>query len=196
MRSDALRRRELILRTARQLFAEHGANIAMESIADASNVGIGTLYRNFTARPELVEEVTLDMLRDVKSAAEEAVVRLGEGELNAWDEFLQTLISLNLGALSEALGVQLPATVGGRIMDLQRSTVKVVNQALEMAKQENLIRHDITGNELITGIGIVTRPLPRAFAKAAPGLSQRLTSIMMDGMKPNPALQPAGSASS
>ncbi|WP_313811942.1 TetR family transcriptional regulator [Glutamicibacter sp.] len=196
MRSDALRRRELILRTARQLFAEHGANIAMESIADASNVGIGTLYRNFAARPELVEEVTLDMLQDVKSAAEQTVDRLGQHDLTAWDEFLETLIKLNLGALSEALGVQLPATVGGRIMDLQRTTVKVVNEALELAKQENLIRQDITGNELITGIGIVTRPLPRAFAKAAPGLSQRLTRIMMDGMKPNPSLHPATPAGS
>ncbi|NAZ16465.1 TetR family transcriptional regulator [Glutamicibacter soli] len=188
MRSDALRRRKQILRTARELFATHGANVAMESIAEASDVGIGTLYRNFAARPELVEEVTLDMLQDVRQAAERAAAGLARGENQAWQEFLDALVGLNLGALSESLSLQLPQTIGERIMQPQRDTVRVVNQALELAKAADLVRQDLTGNELITGIGLATRPLPRAFAKAAPGIGNRLTRIMLDGMLPNPAM--------
>jgi len=63
----------------------------MESIAEASDVGIGTLYRNFAARPELVEEVTLDMLQDVRQAAERAAAglarvrtRLGRNSWTPW----------------------------------------------------------------------------------------------------------------
>ncbi|MEF9873809.1 MAG: helix-turn-helix domain-containing protein, partial [Glutamicibacter sp.] len=80
MRSDALRRRENILRAARELFAEHGAQIAMETIAEASGVGIGTLYRNFADRNALVEEVTLGTLGDIRIASQSAVQRLEDGD--------------------------------------------------------------------------------------------------------------------
>ncbi len=187
MRSDALRRRKQILRTARELFASHGANVAMEAIAEASHVGIGTLYRNFADRIELVEAVTLDMLQDVMDAAEAATESLEQGEAAAWPDFLDTLVELNLGALSESLSIQLPAKVGARILQPQRATALAVSKALELAQAEKLVRQDLTGHELITGIGMITRPLPRAFAKAAPGVGQRLTRIMLDGMLPNPA---------
>lgn len=93
----------------------------MESIAEASHVGIGTLYRNFAARPELVEEVTLDMLQDVQQAAEHAAEGLSRGETRAWQEFLDALIELNLGALSESLSLQLPQTISDRILQPQRA---------------------------------------------------------------------------
>ena len=188
MRSDALRRRKQILRTSRELFATHGANVAMESIAEASHVGIGTLYRNFAARPELIEEVTLDMLQDVQQAAERAADGLARGENQAWQEFLDALVDLNLGALSESLSLQLPQTVSDRILQPQRAAARAVSQALELAQAVNLVRQDLTGNELITGIGLATRPLPRALASAAPGIGPRLTRIMLDGMLPNPAM--------
>lgn len=160
----------------------------MESIAEASHVGIGTLYRNFAARPELIEEVTLDMLQDVQQAAERAADALTKGENQAWQEFLDALVDLNLGALSESLSLQLPQTVGERIMQPQRAAARAVGQALELAKAADLVRRDLTGDELITGIGLATRPLPRAFAKAAPDIGARLTRIMLDGMLPNPAM--------
>lgn len=186
MRSDAVTRRKVILYRTRELFAEHGPNIPMESIADASEVGVGTLYRHFSARPELVEEVTLDMLAEVKKAAEKAVKGLEMEDSRAWDEFLKTLISMKLGALSEALGAGLPEGLDERIRSAQRKTIWMVNRAVGLARKQGLVRSDMTGNELITGIGIVTRPLPRAFRKAAPGLNRRLTNIMLDGMKPKP----------
>lgn len=186
MRSDAVTRRKVILYTARELFAEHGPNFPMESIALASEVGVGTLYRHFNTRNVLVEELTLDMLADVKLAAEKAVKGLEKEDSRAWDKFLKTLLSMKLGALSEALGAGLPKGLDGRIRSSRRKTIWMVNRAVGLARKQGLVRRDMTGNELITGIGIITRPLPRAFRKTAPGLDRRLTSIMLDGMKPKP----------
>jgi AcrR family transcriptional regulator len=73
-RSDALRNYESLLAAARDAFAEHGTDASLEDIARRAQVGIGTLYRNFPTRDELIEAVyvseiealvrTADSLRD------------------------------------------------------------------------------------------------------------------------------------
>lgn len=186
MRSDALQRRETILRTARELFAQHGANVAMDVIAERSNVGIGTLYRNFAARPELVEEVTVTTLQEILDAAHKAQTDL-PADQHAWSNFLDQLVNLNLGALSEALGTALPSTLSARVLTVQRQCAIAVSEVLEAAKGFNLVRADLNGVELITVIGAATRPLGRAFKDQAPQLQERLVAIMLDGLKPENA---------
>jgi AcrR family transcriptional regulator len=55
-RQDARRNRELVLSAAAGAFAAE-ADPTLESIAKSAGVGIGTLYRNFASREELVEAV-------------------------------------------------------------------------------------------------------------------------------------------
>jgi AcrR family transcriptional regulator len=57
-RSDATRNRERILCTAQRLFAERGVNcVSMDAIAEAAEVGKGTLFRRFGDRSALVRAV-------------------------------------------------------------------------------------------------------------------------------------------
>ncbi|ALG28179.1 hypothetical protein AOZ07_03660 [Glutamicibacter halophytocola] len=183
MRPDALQRRETILRATRELFAQHGATIAMDLIAQHSNVGIGTLYRNFASRAELIEEVTVTTLQEILDAAISAESNL-HGEPQAWTDFLENLVKLNLGALSEALGAALPSALSERVLLVQRECAQAVSRVLELAKGHDLVREDLDGVELVTAIGAATRPLPRPFKDQAPQLQERLVQLMLDGFKP------------
>ncbi|MER7435292.1 helix-turn-helix domain-containing protein [Pseudonocardia alni] len=55
LRRDAERNRRRILDAAAQQILEHGLGVALEDIARAAGVGIGTLYRRFADREALVE---------------------------------------------------------------------------------------------------------------------------------------------
>ncbi len=156
----------------------------METIAEASGVGIGTLYRNFADRSALVEEVTLGTLGDIQIASQTAVERLEEEDTDAWEVLLDTLVHQNLGALSEALGLQLPKKISPRILEVQAEAAKSLNSALDLAKNANLVRQDVSEIELIATIGAMTRPLPRAFSKSQPGLEDRIVQIMRAGLRP------------
>ena len=53
-RADARRNRDKLLAAATEAFAEHGEDVALETIAARAGVGIGTLYRHFPSRDALV----------------------------------------------------------------------------------------------------------------------------------------------
>ncbi len=56
-RADAERNRQKLLDAARAAFTKQGGLVGMEEVARAAGVGIGTLYRHFPTRDELLVEV-------------------------------------------------------------------------------------------------------------------------------------------
>ncbi|MFC9644316.1 TetR/AcrR family transcriptional regulator [Streptomyces sp. S1A1-8] len=57
MRRDAVRNRERLLAAARVVFAERGADVALEEVARLAVVSRTTLYRHFTTREQLAATV-------------------------------------------------------------------------------------------------------------------------------------------
>jgi AcrR family transcriptional regulator len=84
-RADAARNRELLIKAAKQAFADHGSRASLEEIARGAGVGIGTLYRNFATRDALVEAVYRNEVEQLTSAARRlAAERPPVEALRAW----------------------------------------------------------------------------------------------------------------
>jgi AcrR family transcriptional regulator len=83
-RQDARRNRELVLSAAAEAFAAD-ANPSLESIAKSAGVGIGTLYRNFATREDLVEAVYRTELARLCASVDELLERLSpDVALRTW----------------------------------------------------------------------------------------------------------------
>ncbi|AYD04228.1 TetR/AcrR family transcriptional regulator [Neorhizobium sp. NCHU2750] len=54
LRADAQRNKELILAAAEEVFVEKGAGVSLDDVAKRAGVGIGTLYRRFPTREDLL----------------------------------------------------------------------------------------------------------------------------------------------
>jgi AcrR family transcriptional regulator len=84
-RADALRNRARIVETASEVFAARGSEASLEEIARGAGVGIGTLYRHFPTREDLVEAVFRDRVDELQGLAEELLASDAPGEaLATW----------------------------------------------------------------------------------------------------------------
>src|ERR1700722_8358508 len=76
MRADARRNYERLVVAARDVFAKHGGEASMEAIAKQAGVGVGTLYRHFPKRIDVVEAVYRNHVDDLVEAADRFVAEL------------------------------------------------------------------------------------------------------------------------
>lgn len=91
LRADAVRNEDAILEAAKEVFLTSGVNAPVRDIAAKAGVGIGTLYRRFPQRSDLVASV---FRREVDECAAEAVTITAEnGPLKALTLWLKRYIN-------------------------------------------------------------------------------------------------------
>ncbi|NUR92586.1 MAG: helix-turn-helix transcriptional regulator, partial [Nonomuraea sp.] len=64
-RTDAACNRDRVLEAARAQFAESGYDVQMSEVARAAGVGVGTLYRKFPTREDLIAAIAEQRTRDL-----------------------------------------------------------------------------------------------------------------------------------
>ena len=72
LRADALRNQKRILAAARELFAERGLDITLDNVAEHAGVGVGTVYRRFANKQELIAGVFEENVERMAEQAENA----------------------------------------------------------------------------------------------------------------------------
>src|SRR5437763_10522637 len=73
LRKDAERNRERLLTAASEVFAQRGLDVTMHDIAAHAGVGVGTAYRRFANKEEVIDALFEEGLRDVADLANEAL---------------------------------------------------------------------------------------------------------------------------
>src|ERR671932_335021 len=86
LRKDAAVNRERLLSAASELFAEHGLNVTLNDIAHHAGVGVGTAYRRFANKEEVIDALFEQRLQEVEDAAGTAFAGA-----DAWDGLIQYL---------------------------------------------------------------------------------------------------------
>lgn len=84
-RADAVRNREKIIAAAREQITRLGPDTAMDAIAAAAGVAVGTLYRHFPTKADLVEAIIEEHLEIMVAEVEAAAARVRAGAA-AWPQ--------------------------------------------------------------------------------------------------------------
>jgi AcrR family transcriptional regulator len=85
MRADARRNYQRVLDAARKVFADQGGGASMEAIAKQAGVGVGTLYRHFPKRIDVVEAVYRDDVDVLVASADRGLTERDPwGALELW----------------------------------------------------------------------------------------------------------------
>ncbi|MFC4562980.1 TetR/AcrR family transcriptional regulator [Nocardiopsis mangrovi] len=78
-RADAIRNRQKIITAAREQITLHGPDAGMDEIAAAAGVAVGTLYRHFPNKTDLVAAIVAEYVARVAEDAEAACERVASG---------------------------------------------------------------------------------------------------------------------
>ena len=180
LRSDAQRNRERIVASARALFAESGTDVSVEQITKHAGVGMGTLYRHFATKEELLDAVLEGTFEEIVDAANAALE-----EEDAWAGFagfLEAALALHAEnrGLKDVLasrddGLERARAMRGRVWPLLR-------RVTERAHAEGTLRADFTAEDLPIVFWTSTRVIELTSA-VAPELWRRHLALLLDGLR-------------
>ncbi|MBF8191856.1 TetR/AcrR family transcriptional regulator [Nonomuraea sp. K274] len=190
LRADARRNRELIIDTARTVFAEQGPGVTMDEVARQAGVGAGTLYRHFPDRDSLVRAVLVDTIERMIALAGTA----REEETWAWDalsRFVHDCAGLRLDLLISVADSQphgadaAPEINDGRIRLLQ-----ALDRIVSAAHDEGALRSDVGAGDVMGVVGLLIRGLPALPRDLGDELRERAVRLLLAGMRAHPAPVP------
>ncbi|MEU5869374.1 helix-turn-helix domain-containing protein [Nonomuraea sp. NPDC047529] len=186
LRRDAERNRDRIVRAAQELFAERGLAVGFNEVAHHAGVGVGTVYRRFADKEELMHAALEEPLSELAEVAQ----RAGEAE-RAWDG-LELLLQRITELLVDNLGLR-DVALGGGGWHLGRSAAErvaeVMTQLLDRARAEGDLRDGVVGDDVMMILWLVT-DLAQHSVQVHPGLYRRYLQVALDGLRAWPGSRP------
>jgi AcrR family transcriptional regulator len=187
LRRDAERNRQRILDAARELFADEGLGITLNDIAHHAGVGVGTVYRRFPDKAQLIEELFEERL--------EEFVALTAGALDDPDPWrgLKTFLrqALELQAADRGVKDLITASTDGldRVATIRARLLPIGLELVRRARESGQIRADIAAADLPV-IQLMLSTLIDASRGVSPDLWRRYLSIITRGLSAHPDQEP------
>jgi AcrR family transcriptional regulator len=178
LRADAQRNVGALLEAAKVVFAASGVDAPAKEIADLAGVGVGTLYRHFPQRSDLVKAVFQRGVDDCADAATElAAAHQPAAALALWLHQYTEFLATKRG-LAAALHSGDPAfdALPGYFME---RLGPALGSLLEAAGAAGEIRADISARDLLHAIAQLCVPVP----DDGPAYSQRIVAVLIDGLR-------------
>lgn len=177
MRHDALRNRERILAAAEEVFGEQGAAGSTEEVARRAGVGIGTVFRHFPTKNELIEAALVRHFARLTERARALADASPPGALRALvREMIETgPAKITLASLAAGHGEIPPGA-----LEASRELRGAVEAVLRRAQDAGQVRREATIDEVY----LLVRSLAHASAAmpVPPGTLGRAIEIILAGL--------------
>jgi AcrR family transcriptional regulator len=179
LRADARRNREAVMAAAKQLFADQGLEAQMPDVARAANVGVGTVYRHFPTKDELIGALVDQRFERLAEKAREGLE--AEDPWEGISEFIR--FSAQIQADDRGLCEVMGSRPG--VMDASARAVglpELCDELIKRAQRSGKLRRDLVWEDIpmiACGLGRITQ----AALGPATGRWPRLVEIILDGLR-------------
>ncbi|MDX6319740.1 MAG: hypothetical protein QOD35_3140 [Nocardioidaceae bacterium] len=152
MRADARRNYDRLVEAARAVFAARGSEASIDEIARTADVGVGTLYRHFPRRIDLVEAVYREDVDTLVARGEALMTQ--EAPWDALARWLEAFVAYAaakrtfLTELHEAFEKNPDLAVSSR-----EKIGAATGRLLARAQEAGVVRPDISQSELMQLVG-------------------------------------------
>ena len=179
LRADARRNREAVIAAAKKLLADRGLDAQMPDVAKAAKVGVGTVYRHFATKDDLIAALVAERFERLAQKAHEGL----ETE-DPW-EGLAGLIRFSAQIQADDRGL---CEVMGSRPDLMDTAARAAglpelsDRLVKRAQRSGQLRRDLVWEDIpmiACGLGRITQ----ATVGPATGRWPRLVEIILDGLR-------------
>ena len=175
---EAARNDRLLLDAAREVFAAKGTDASVAAIAERAGVGIGSLYRRYATKQELLQHLCVLAMEQAIEAAERG---LATGD--AWAGlagYIRDCVAFGTGALAPLAG-QIP--VSEPMWQTARKARQLADQLVARAHQAGVLRADVTALDISLLMEQFSRRSPVRPTGQDAAQRQRLLAIALDGLR-------------
>ncbi|MFY1824476.1 TetR/AcrR family transcriptional regulator [Myxococcus fulvus] len=179
VRADARRNRARILDAAAAVFAEQGASASTEAVAAHAGVAIGTVFRHFPTKPELLQAVVMHLLDrlitevDAMVDNQDAVTALFESCAR-----VMAICARNRTVFARLAETGVRVRVGDALARLRPG----IDLLLERAQKAGTVRDDLRPAELIALLSALCQEA--LMDEWSESFRQRALTLLFDGMRP------------
>jgi len=184
LRADAQRNLVRVLDAAREVFAEQGIDAPVTEIADRAGVGVGTIFRRFPTKDDLLVAVVEQRTEQLIDAAD---VALGSSDPGAaLQRFMEAAAAMQISdrCWCDATGTDLFGRDG--IRDLIDVLVGKMGELLTRAQTAGHVRPDLRALDIPVLLMAVAKS-GLMLEDAAPGAWKRYLGLVFDGLRPEAA---------
>ena len=184
-RRDAERNRRRIITGAREVFRDRGVGATLNDVAHYTGVGVGTVYRHFSDKEELIDALFEEMVETV-----DGYVRAALDEPDAWLGFTRALAQVcEVQAFDRGLREVMLGTGRGpeRQQQMRDRVAPTVDEIVARAQQQGTLRTDVAPLDfpiLQLMLGAVTDHTGQ------PDLWRRYLVLLFDGLRTRPDNSP------
>ena len=177
LRADAQRSLDSLLQAAKEVFAVHGVDAPVRDIATKAGLGLGTVYRHFPQRSDLIAAVFRREIDECAKAAEDLAAGNEPFEaLRQWMQRFSNFFATKRG-LASALHSGEPA-YAGLPPHFDACLRPALQTLLASAMEAGRIRSDVAAGELLGAIARLSMSETNEPAQA-----QRMVAILADGLR-------------
>lgn len=180
LRRDARERRVKLIAAAQHEFAAHGVDASLEQIAREAGVAIGTLYRHFPTRMDLLMAAFQPRLQEFLAGANKAL------EMDdPWERFvsyLENLFAVQAGdrGFNDFLSRRFPGNADTE--QIHDQMCRQIDDVLTRAQESGEARLDITRADIVNLIWSNGRIID-ATSATAPTAWRRQLYLMLDAYR-------------
>ena len=175
MRADARRNRAAILAAAEEVFSQRGTSASTEEVAARAGVAIGTVFRHFPTKDDLLRAIMKDLLARLAAEASE-LIRDGDPATALFAFFGRVVEQAAAKKTISELLAGLEA--GGPLATLQQE----IGALLAGAKRAGAVRGDVGLAEVMALLTATSDAALRSGWDR--GLQQRTLAIIFSGLQP------------
>jgi AcrR family transcriptional regulator len=178
-RKDALRNRERVLDAATELVRREGEKVPIAHIAEHAGVGVGTVYRHFATRGDLLGALVYRSFGLAVDNARAAAAHPGSALEGVRAFFLATLRDRERFVLPLHGG---PAIFTPATRERQADVRTILRGLIDRGQAAGQLRADLSPEDLIVAASLLSRPLPGTGDWDR--IARRQIDLMISGLAP------------